>query len=280
MARQVTLALEAKGLKVFPNSATCWHYDDKVGQKYLLEAVGAPVPETWVFYDLRTALDWVNAAEFPKVFKLRGGAGSDNVRLVKNRAAARALCRRAFGAGFPAVQGYFHDAGTKVRRTQSLRHLIEKARRAPSSVLQTVHVRQTMPRSRGYVLFQEFVPDNTFDTRVTVIGNRAFGYTRGNRPGDFRASGSGRNEYAPDTVDPRCVRTAFRVTGMLGAQSLAFDFLRGEGGEHVVGEVSYCYISDYIHQCPGHWNSASVWHEGHIWPQDAILEDLLGSLAS
>lgn len=32
----------------------------------------------------------------------------------------------------------------------------------------------------------------TRDTRVTVIGHCAFGYRRYNRPGDFRASGSGR----------------------------------------------------------------------------------------
>src|SRR5215831_7076014 len=50
MARQVISAAEALGLVVFPNSATCWHFDDKVAQKYLLEAVGAPLAPTNVFY--------------------------------------------------------------------------------------------------------------------------------------------------------------------------------------------------------------------------------------
>jgi hypothetical protein len=62
---------------------------------------------------------------------------------------------------------------------------------------------------------------------------------------------------------------------MLGTQSLAFDFLRGSGGEYVIGEISYCYISGYIHECPGHWDEAMNWHEGHVWPEDAIIEDLL-----
>ena len=39
---------------------------------------------------------------------------------------------------------------------------------------------------RGYVYFQDFIPDNQFDTRVTVIGNRAFAFIRKVRPGDFR----------------------------------------------------------------------------------------------
>ena len=39
-ARQLTLALEKAGKKVFPNSDSCWHFDDKVGQKYLFESIG------------------------------------------------------------------------------------------------------------------------------------------------------------------------------------------------------------------------------------------------
>ena len=35
--------------------------------------------------------------------------------------------------------------------------------------------------------FQEFLPGNAFDTRITAIGNRAFGFLRENRPRDFRA---------------------------------------------------------------------------------------------
>ncbi|MCX6252929.1 MAG: hypothetical protein NTV31_00395, partial [Bacteroidia bacterium] len=42
-ARQLIFSIEKMGLKVFPNYNTCWHYDDKVGQKYLLEAINAPL---------------------------------------------------------------------------------------------------------------------------------------------------------------------------------------------------------------------------------------------
>ena len=48
-ARQLILSLAAGGMKVFPDPATSWHFDDKVGQKYLLEAVGAPLVPTWLF---------------------------------------------------------------------------------------------------------------------------------------------------------------------------------------------------------------------------------------
>jgi len=32
-ARQLIISVEKMGIKVFPNSNTCWHFDDKVGQK-------------------------------------------------------------------------------------------------------------------------------------------------------------------------------------------------------------------------------------------------------
>src|SRR5690554_5639993 len=40
-AKQLLYSLEQKGMKVFPDFNTTWHFDDKVGQKYLLEAIGA-----------------------------------------------------------------------------------------------------------------------------------------------------------------------------------------------------------------------------------------------
>ena len=49
-AKQLTVSLEKNGFKVFPSTATAWHYDDKVGQKYLLEAINAPLVPTYVFY--------------------------------------------------------------------------------------------------------------------------------------------------------------------------------------------------------------------------------------
>src|SRR5687768_4050007 len=41
-ARHVIMAAEAMGITVFPSTNTCWHFDDKIAQKYLLEAIRAP----------------------------------------------------------------------------------------------------------------------------------------------------------------------------------------------------------------------------------------------
>ncbi|MFW5983226.1 MAG: hypothetical protein ACOCQ4_01900, partial [bacterium] len=84
-AKQLLFSLQVAGKKVFPDFNTTWHFDDKIGQKYLLEAIGAPVVPSYVFYTKREALAWIESTTFPKVFKLRGGAGSENVQLVKNQ---------------------------------------------------------------------------------------------------------------------------------------------------------------------------------------------------
>src|SRR5207253_6127044 len=93
MGRHVLNAAELMGLAIFPNHATQWHFDDKFAQKYLLESIGAPLVPTYVFYYLQSAREWINETSFPKVFKIRRGAQSQNVCAVsdKNEAWRRAL---------------------------------------------------------------------------------------------------------------------------------------------------------------------------------------------
>jgi glutathione synthase/RimK-type ligase-like ATP-grasp enzyme len=280
VARQIIAALEQAGIIVFPSMATCWHYDDKVGQKFLLESIGAPLIPTWVFTDPADAREWMADATWPKVFKLRGGAGSENVQLVPSRQYAEALCQRAFGAGFPASAGYLYDAPARLRNTGGWREFYAKLKRAPRSLAETLRRRRYAPKQRGYVLFQEFMPGNDFDTRVTIIGNRAFGALRRNRPNDFRASGSGDCLFDPEQVDRRCVPIAFEVARKLRTQSLACDFLFDAGRNPRICEISYCSVASPVYDCQGYWDQEFGWHAGHFWPQDVILEDLLAAVAN
>jgi glutathione synthase/RimK-type ligase-like ATP-grasp enzyme len=279
-ARQVITALERKGVLVFPSTATCGHFDDKISQKYLLEALGAPLIPTWVFWDRDEAMHWIGLATWPKVFKLRCGAGSANVRLVSSRADAESLCRQAFGRGFPVSGGYFNDMRTRLRKTITMAQFWDKVCRAPRTILHNRELRRHLPWQYGYLYFQEFLAGNAYDTRITIIGDRAFGFRRRNRPNDFRASGSGSISYEVDCIDPRCVDIAFRVAGQIGSQSLAFDFLFNAAHEPMIGEVSYGYIPSAVHACEGHWDRCGNWHAGSVWPQDAMLEDVLAALAS
>src|SRR5699024_6180726 len=95
-ARKILFALEHAGVRVFPDFRTAWHFDDKVAQKYLLEAIDVPLIPSYVFYDKQEAINWAKQTSYPKVFKLKGGAGSSNVKLVKTNKEARKIINKAF----------------------------------------------------------------------------------------------------------------------------------------------------------------------------------------
>src|SRR5690554_1574602 len=99
-AKRILFALEHASIRVFPDFKTAWHFDDKVAQKYLLEAICAPLVPSYIFYDKNEALEWAINTNYPKVFKLKGGAGAANVKLVKTEREVRKLINKAFGRGF------------------------------------------------------------------------------------------------------------------------------------------------------------------------------------
>src|SRR5690625_3210257 len=99
-AKQLLYSLQQAGKIVFPDFNTAWHFDDKVGQKYMLEAVGAPLISSYVFYDKESAKEWAVNTTYPKVFKLRGGSGAKNVSLVRSSTEAIKKINKAFGKGF------------------------------------------------------------------------------------------------------------------------------------------------------------------------------------
>ncbi|MDY0109217.1 MAG: hypothetical protein RBT60_04720 [Candidatus Krumholzibacteria bacterium] len=275
-ARSITCALEAAGKVVFPDTATAWHYDDKVAQKYLLEAIGAPIAPTFVFYDQESASQWAASADYPLVFKLAGGAGSYNVRLVESAASAHLIIRRMFGPGMQPVAGYLTDASTKLRRLRSLGDVVGRLRRLPGAWRDIAHKKRLIPRQRGYVLFQEYLPDNEFDTRIVTIGKRAFGLRRRNRPGDFRASGSGLLDYRADHIDSRCVEIASSISRRLGFQCMSYDFVLDRDRRPALLEISYCFSPGEVYRrCEGYWDEGLVFIPGHEYMEDAILRLIL-----
>ena len=50
-------------IKCFPDLNTCWHYDDKIRQYYLLKSFGYPVIESYIFWKKEHALEWAEKAD-------------------------------------------------------------------------------------------------------------------------------------------------------------------------------------------------------------------------
>ena len=274
LVQDILPAVETQlGIRCFPDLNTCQHYDDKVKQYLLLKPLGFPMVKSYIFWDRKEALKWVKGADYPLIFKLRGGAGSLNVIMIKNQRQARKLVKRMFGRGiYP--EKFFHAGSVRFQHfnlKRELHHiggnLYRRSRGLDASPFWRVH--------KNYILFQEFLPGNKFDTRVTVIGDRAFVYRRMVRQDDFRASGSGLNDYDTGKIDMRCVKIAFEISHALKFKSMAYDFLFDREDQPQFCEISYTFVSRYIFKCPGYFDPQLQWHHGHFWPEYLHLIDAL-----
>lgn len=270
-AKQLLFALEHSGIKVFPDFRTAWHFDDKVGQKYLLEAIKAPLVPSYVFYDKVMAQQWVNETDFPKVFKLRGGSGSANVQLVKDKKQARSLINKAFGKGFRQYEPWTNlkERWRKYRLGKTDNYDLLKG---VLRFYKEPEFSKTIGFERGYIYFQDFIPLNEFDIRVIVVGKKAFALKRMVRAGDFRASGSGFLKYAKEEFDERAIQIAFETSKKLDAQCLAYDFVFDLNQTPLIVEISFGFDVAAYDSCPGHWDAQMVWHEEKFNPQKWMLE--------
>lgn len=261
-AKSLLFSLQQKGLKVFPDFNTTWHFDDKVAQKYLLEAIDAPLVPSYVFYTKKDALKWIANVSFPKVFKLKGGAGSSNVKLAKNRKQAKHLIKQAFGKGFSQYDRFSH-LKDRYKAYKNGRDSFLGVCKSFARLFIPTEYSKMHSKEKGYVYFQDFIPNNTFDIRICVVDDKAFALKRMCRENDFRASGGGRIIYDKNQIDERCVKIAFYVNDKLKTQSIAFDFVFDENNNPLIVEISYGFAANAYDACEGYWTKDMQWHAGN-----------------
>ncbi len=273
-AKGLLFSLEQSGKEVFPDFNAGWHFDDKVGQKYLLEAINAPVAQSWVFYEKKEALEWVKKADFPKVFKLRGGAGSTNVKLIRSKREAVKMVNKAFGKGFAAYDKW-NDLKEQYLRYKQGKLTLINAMKSLRRVFVSTRFARTVGRQKGYIYFQEFIPNNDSDIRVITIGGKAFAIKRMTRPNDFRASGGGVIKFEKELIDEQCVKIAFDTSEKLKANCVAYDFVFDQNGYPLIVEINYGFAHEPYRNCPGYWDKNLNWHEGKFNQVEWILEEYL-----
>ena len=273
LAKHILFALEHSGVKIFPNFKTAWHFDDKVAQKYLLEALQIPLVPSFVFYDKNSAKTWLSKTTFPKVFKLKGGAGSANVKLVNNYNDALSLVKIAFGKGFKQFDGwdYFKDTFKKyLSKTKTTKDLIKSFFRIFMSTNYSIR----KGRERDYVYFQDFIPENEFDIRVVVVSGKAFAIKRMNRKNDFRASGSGEIIYDETCFNIETIELALKINVLIQTQCCAMDFIY-QDNQPLLVEISYGFSMEGYDKCTGYWDQNLHFHKGNFNPYAWIIKDLL-----
>lgn len=254
------------GKTVLPNFATAWHYESKVAQDYLFRALDVPTPHTVATFLAEDAEARLAGETYPLVFKESAGAGSARVSLARTPEQARAKVEDTL------AQSYWdrhrvQDPSNPWRRFGGL--LGKRWFRAKA--------RDTfLGRPRVHpVYWQEFVPGNDTDLRVTVHGDRFVQwFRRHNRPGDFRASGSGLLFYDPPPED--VMRYCLDLNRRAGLDSMGYDVLWRPDGTFLITEMTYTYPDAYNRDAPGHFrlepDGELHFVEGNVWPQELWVE--------
>ncbi len=273
MGPQAAAQLQAKayfletyaGKTVVPCFRNIWHFENKVAQSYVFDALRVPTPKTVASFDYHDALAKVRREAFPLVFKEPFGAGSSNVRLVRDLPAAENDLADIFS------QQIWYEA--KMRLGSSWKLLLHGFTKR----WYWHKIKRLLRGEENFrlVYWQQFVPDQTGDVRVAVIGDRhAYAFRRGNRPNDFRASGSGRLDFETP-VPEDAIRYCMELNRKLGVDSMAYDLLFRDG-EMVITEMSYTYLDHCLYDGPGLYvleeDGKLRFKEGHIRPQSIWVD--------
>lgn len=266
--------LERRGVICIPRWKELWYFNDKVAVAKCLAAAGVRTPKTKIYYTLEGLVTDAKHWSYPVVLKDSIGAGGSGVFLVNSEKDLIAqAARRFFSRG-----GLFDSRGMWTKK--GLRRVGKQfAKNGPLRLL-----RKVMPRLLGDLpwapsglaaplILQEFIRGQHGDVRVTVIGPRAFYFRRANRPGDFRASGSGCIDFTQDGA-PAFVAAGFACAEALGVHTVAIDYLAIDG-EPVAIEISPEFVGEAVRATPGYWKKNGDFVAGHFWPEYCEIQDTL-----
>jgi glutathione synthase/RimK-type ligase-like ATP-grasp enzyme len=233
------------GKRCYPSAAQALLYEDKSLEAHIAAVCGLPIAKAYISHDEKDALIMLESARYPLVSKVNHSSGSVGVELVKTPRKARRIVGQAFSRNG--------------RRT---------------------HV--PWFRQKGYVYFQEYIPNDGYDIRIMMVGPRVFGYYRKVLSGDFRASGM-------DTVEKRAlpeeaIRIARKVQQSIRSPQLVVDMVHGLDGRYAIIEFSVvCQVQTpeqlLVDGVPGAYvvedNGDIRFEKGRYWVHELALKEFL-----
>jgi glutathione synthase/RimK-type ligase-like ATP-grasp enzyme len=274
-AQGIINSLEGK-VTIFPNVKECIFFNDKLSQKYLLEAQQIQIPQTKVYYNPGEAKRFASETTYPLVAKLRKGAGSSNVWLIKNKKEAIKFIKKSFKVGFSVfnAQKYFQ---TRFQKSKPNENRLQRSLKGVRGVMINKKTAELQSKEKGYVLFQDYIPNNGFDIRVVVINqDKAFSARRDVNKNDWAASGSGIASYPNEDLDTAYIKEAFEIAEKLNTRCIAIDFIRDENSNIIYTlEVSVFYASYSMKKATGYWDRDLKWFESSSDPQYFLMEAVL-----
>ncbi|MFV0138519.1 hypothetical protein OBK00_01240 [Empedobacter falsenii] len=277
MAKNILNTLEYHGKKVFPSFRDAWHFDDKLAETYLLESINAPLPQSFYFYNLinlKLAIE-NKIIKFPIIAKLRNGSGSHNVKKLDSPDQLLKYGKKMFSSGLSSAPSLFYKTSSNVKSSKDLKTFINRAKRIPE-FLRSLSNAKKFNIERGYVYLQEFIPNDGYDLKIVVVGNKLSFIGRNIRKGEFRASGGGDLFYDKSKISKNVIDSAFRTSEQLGFNCMGYDYvINSKTGEGKIIEISYGFSHKAVIDAGGYFDRDGNWFNQPLNVPNEILANLL-----
>jgi glutathione synthase/RimK-type ligase-like ATP-grasp enzyme len=215
---KIEIVANELGKDVYPSIKEQKIYEAKRTLTYFLQANNIPHPKTWIFYNKEQAMNFIQNATFPIVYKTHNGAGASGVEIIKSRKQAVALIKTTFDSY------YINKSITDFRDIDF-----------------------------GYVLFQHFI-EGAREHRIIKIGESWIGHEKAlNQTSEFM-SGSGINFWTRPTNE--VLDFCRKIAEKHNFTTMCFDIFEDKQGGFYVNELqtwfgSYNPSQMYIDGIPG-----------------------------
>ena len=216
--------MEKMGIFCYPSQFMADLYKNKILQTFLMRKQNIPIPSTFISFSEAEALERGSMMSWPVVAKTSGGASATGVIRLNKLKEMKSFVNRQFG------------------KRPTWLTLIQKILRRLINI--SILGSKDFP---GYVYFQEYI-ESDGDWRITTMGeNLVSVFKRYNRPGDFRASGSGLwKKITVSEIPKAACDLALVISTRNGFTSMAYDFIQ-QGQKWLLLEFSYSFLLNPIY---------------------------------
>lgn len=231
----------------FPSFHEIWQYEDKNRSQFLYESLELPYINTFISNSYEDSLAFVENTEYPIIYKNYIGSASKGVHKIENKKHAERLITRIFSyKGAKSVFKYI--------------------------------------RQKDNVFFQKFISDASYDLRIMIIGNKAFGYYRYPKKNDFKASGSG--IYEKKEIPREALILANEIKNKLNSRLMGIDLLFSpKSNRYQIIETSLFNQIDtpeqlVINGISGYYDLSTddfLFKEGRFWMHELVMELLINN---
>lgn len=279
-ALSILSALKERGCRVFPDISDSFHFDDKVAQAYLLQALQIDTPVNYALHSMKSVKEWIEkVGTFPVVAKLRTGSGSNNVILISDKNELKNYAVKMFGKGLDSKPSIFFKLESNLKSTKSLKEMFRRLKRVPEFIFSRKNA-SSLTQEKGYVYLQEFIDGVNYDLKIAVVKDKLSFVARGTRPGEFRASGGGSLFYDKSLLDRSMIKAAFKAYDALNSDCTGLDMIKDpKTDKPVILEVSYGFSHEAQLGAEGYFDRDCIWHEKPFNPPKALLENIIEELS-